>query len=107
MPLVSNTSHPAISVASHLQLKSQHGIFVAPSRKDSDSIYRVTYVQRLPREHLECSSRSSEWGSMRCRIILKYKLAIPVSRDFHTNKRIIGEVVRAYFLDMLEIFLIV
>ena len=45
---------------------------------------------------------------MRCRIIFRIQISHPrLTLDFHTNKRIIDEVVRAYFLDMLEIFLIV
>ena len=44
---------------------------------------------------------------MRCRIILKLQISYPrLTLDFHTNKRIIDEVVRAYFLDMLAMFLI-
>jgi len=66
-------SHPAISVTlsfggNNLRVSPiQHGVFdvVASSSKDFDSIYRVESVQRLPREHLECSSRNSEWVRMR------------------------------------------
>jgi len=71
-------SHPAISVtlsfaATTWEFRQYNMVCstLSSSSKDFDSFYRVESVQRLPREHLECSSRNSEWVRMRWRIILK------------------------------------